>query len=187
MSSDPTLSPEQRRALEEARERARKILAAGKVAAFNGWTIGIFAALTLLFGIGNVVVMGLAVGLGVVAWNEFKGRAALRSLEPSAGRFLCNNQLGLMVLIVAYGLWSIWRVQAGPPDPEMVQLQDLVGVGSDLIGQLTVVLYLGVIAATVIFQGLNARYYLKRTAMTEAYLAETPAWVVDLQRAAALD
>jgi hypothetical protein len=187
LSSDPTLSPEQRRELEEAGGRARRILSADKVASFNGWTIGIFAAMTLLFGLGSVIVMGLAVGLGVVARNEFRGRAMLRRFEPSGGRFLGRNQLGLMALIVAYSLWSIWRAKAGPPDPEMEQLQDLVGVGSDLIQQLTVVLYLGVIAATAIFQGLNARYYFRRVAMTKAYLVETPAWVVDLQRSAALD
>jgi hypothetical protein len=187
LSSDPTLSPEQRRELESAKERARKILAAGKVAAFNGWTIGIFAALSLLFGLGSVVVMALSVGLGVVAWNEFRGRALLRRLDPAAGRLLGRNQLGLMALIVAYCLWSIWRAKLGPPDPEMEQLQDLVGVGSDLIQQLTVILYVSVIAATAIFQGVNARYYFRRVAMTEAYLRDTPTWVVDLQRSAALD
>ena len=187
MSSDPTLSPEQRRELEDARDRARKILVAGKVAAFNGWTIGIFAALSFLFGLGSPVVMVLALALGAVAWNEFRGRTLLRRLDPSAGLLLGRNQLGLMALIVAYCLWSIWRAKAGPPDPEMEQLQDLVGVGSDLIEQLTVILYVSVIAATAIFQGLNARYYFRRVGMTEAYLSETPPWVVDLQRSAALD
>lgn len=187
MSPDPTLSPEQRRELDDARERAKKILAAGKVAAFNGWTIAIFAGLSFLFGLGSPVVMALSVALGVVAWNEFRGRALVRHLEPAGGRLLGRNQLGLMALIVAYCLWSIWRATAGPPDPEMAQLQDLVGVGSDLIEQLTVILYVSVIAATAIFQGLNARYYFKRATMTEAYLDATPDWVVDMQRAAALD
>jgi hypothetical protein len=187
VSPDPTLSPEQRRELEDAGARARKILAAGKVASFNGWTIGILAALSFLFGLGSLVVMALSVALGVVAWNEFRGRALLRRLDPAGGRFLGRNQLGLMALIVAYCLWSVWRTKAGPPDPEMAQLQDLVGVGSDLIEQLTVILYVSVIAATAIFQGLNARYYFRRVGMTEAYLSETPPWVVDLQRSAALD
>jgi len=187
VSPDPTLSPEQRRELEDAGERARKILMAGRVASFNGWTIGIFAALSFLFGLGSPGVMLVSLALGAIAWNEFRGRALLRRLDPSAGRLLGRNQLGLMALIVAYCLWSIWRTKVGPPDPEMEQLQDLIGVGSDLIEQLTVVLYVSVIAATAIFQGLNARYYFRRVAMTEAYLSETPHWVVDLQRSAALD
>lgn len=187
MSVDPTLSPEQLRELRDAGARARRIVAAGRVASFNGWSIGIFAALTLLFGLGSVVVLGLGVGLGVVAWNEFRGRAMLRRFEPSAGRFLCRNQLGLMALIVAWSVWSVWRVTLGPPDPEMAQLQALLGVEPELIDQLAVLLYLGVIVATAVFQGLNARYYFGRVALTKAYLEETPAWVVQVQRSAALD
>ncbi len=187
MSADPTLSPEQRRELEEAKERARKILSAGKVASFNGWTIGIFAALSLLFGLGNPIVMALGAGMGVIAWNEFRGRGMLRRFEPAGARLLGRNQVALMALIVLYCVWSIWRTKTGPPDPEMAELQEVVGVGSDLIQQLTVVLYIGVIGATAIFQGLNARYYFRRSGMVEAWLKDTPGWVVDLLRSAALD
>jgi len=182
LSSDPTLSPEQRRTLEEARTRARKILSAGKVAAFNAWTIGGFAVLTILFGLRNPAVLALGIGMGVVARNEFRGRTMLRRFEAAGARLLGRNQLGLMGLIVAYCLWCIYRVQTQPPDPEMQQLQDLAGVGADLIRQLSLVLYGCVILATGLFQGLNARYYFKRMGMVETYLAETPPWVVDFQR-----
>jgi hypothetical protein len=187
LSSDPTLSPEQHRALEEARARARKILSAAKVAAFNGWTIGAFAVLTILFGLRNPAVLALGVGMGVVARNELRGRTMLRRFEAAGARLLGRNQLGLMGLVVAYCLWCIYRVQTAPPDPEMQQIQDLAGVGADLIRQLSLVLYACVIAATGLFQGLNARYYFRRVGMVETYLSETPTWVVDLQRSATLD
>jgi len=187
LSSDPTLSPEQHRTLDEARTRARKILSATKVAAFNAWTIGAFAVATILFGFGNPAVLALGAGMAVVARNEFRGRAMLRRFEPAGARLLGRNQLGFMGLIVAYCLWSMYRVQTAPPDPEMQQLQDLAGVGADLIRQLSLVLYGCAIAATGLFQGLNARYYFKRVGMVAAYLSETPAWVVDLQRSATLD
>jgi len=35
---------------------------------------------------------------------------------------------------------------------------------------------------TIIFQGLNARYYFARTVLMEDYLRETPAWIVELQK-----
>jgi hypothetical protein len=51
MDESPSLTPEQRAALEDARQRAKGILSAAKVAAFNGWTIGFFAVLTAVFGL----------------------------------------------------------------------------------------------------------------------------------------
>jgi hypothetical protein len=38
------------------------------------------------------------------------------------------------------------------------------------------------IALTIIFQGLNAVYYFTRAKLLRRYVAETPAWVVELQR-----
>jgi hypothetical protein len=43
-------------------------------------------------------------------------------------------------------------------------------------------IYGSLIAGTLIFQGLNALYYFTRAKLLRAYLAETPAWVVELQR-----
>jgi len=38
------------------------------------------------------------------------------------------------------------------------------------------------IVGTLIFQGLTSRYYFTRAPLLRAYLAETPAWVIELQR-----
>lgn len=187
MEGHPELSPEQRQALDDARERAAKAVSAARVATFNGWSIGTFAAISILFGLTSPVALILGVGMAVVARNEFKGRTGVRRLEPEAARGLGRNQVGFMALIIAYCLWSLWRANTAAPDPEMAQLEELTGVGSDLIRQLTTVVYLGVIGATVIFQGLNARYYFKRADVIQAYLDETPTWVVDLQRSAQID
>jgi len=35
---------------------------------------------------------------------------------------------------------------------------------------------------TVVFQGLNSLYYFTRGRVLRGYLAQTPAWVVDVQR-----
>ncbi|GMV06831.1 MAG: hypothetical protein AMXMBFR53_31060 [Gemmatimonadota bacterium] len=186
MQPDPHLSPEQVRALEEARGRASGILKASKVAAFNGWTVGIFAVLTLLFGLGSPVLLLLALGMGVVARNELRGRDLLRRFDPAGPLLLTKNQLGFMGLIVAYCAWSLFRTVANP-DPQWAVLEELAGLEASYVQDLVVSGYLAAILLTVLLVGLNARYYHRRKAMLDEYLAATPDWVVELQRAARVD
>lgn len=148
------------------------------MAAFNGWTIGTFGILTVSFGYRSPPVLVLGVGMLVVARNELRGGVRLRALDPTAPRLLGRNQMGLMGLIVVYSLWSLMRADSNP-DP---QLQSLVGLDPGFIRAAVTAVYVGVIVGTLIFQGLNARYYFKRGPMMDAYLAETPDWVVALQR-----
>jgi len=186
MDADPTLTPEQRAALEDARERAKGIVSAAKVAGFNGWTVGILAALTVLFGLTSPVLLALGVGMGVVAHNELRGRQFLRAFDPRGPRFLTRNQLGFMALVVAYCAWSLVRTYTHP-DPQWAQLQELAGLEAGFIRDFVVAAYGAAILLTVLFVGLNARYYARRISMLERYLAETPAWVVEMQRSARVD
>ncbi len=181
------LTAEQEQELADARERARSFMGAARAATFNVWSIGIFAALTLLFGVFSLTALILGLGLAAVTWTEYRGRRMLRSFDPEGPRLLGRNQIGLMVLIVAYALWSMYQTRTHP-DPELAQMDQILGGDtSGLIASLTTIVYIGVIAATGLFQGLMARYYFKRIPMVEAYVRETPAWVLDLQRAAHLD
>jgi hypothetical protein len=181
------LTDEQQQALADAKERARSFMGAARVASFNVWSIGIFAALTILFGIFSLTALVLGIGLAVVTWNEYRGRARLRSFDPEGPRLLGRNQLGLMALIVVYALWSMFQARAHP-DPELAQMDQILGGDtSGLVASLTTIVYIAVIAATGIFQGLMARYYFKRIPMVEDYVRDTESWVLDLQRAADLD
>lgn len=181
------LTPEQQQELHDARERAGSFLGAAKVAAFNGWTVGFFAVVSILFGFFSRTSFLVGVGLALVARNEFVGRSRLRSLDPSGLELLWRNQVGFTALIVAYCAWSIYRA-AVAPDPRMTELADLLGDGAgELIQSLTVILYSAVIVATVIFQGLNARYYFVRVAMIREYVRDTPQSVLDLQRSTVAD
>jgi hypothetical protein len=119
----------------------------------------------------------------------------LREAKERAGSFvgaakvasLNGWSVGFLALIVAYCLWSIF-VTVVRPDPQMAELTDLLGGGTgELVQSLTVVVYVVVIAATVVFQGLNARYYYVRTARIQNYVRDTPPWVLDLQRSAVID
>lgn len=175
------LSPEQREELTTATERAGKILGAGKVASFNGWTLGVIGAISLLFGLFSLTSFIAGACLLLVAWNEFRGRDMLRSFDPKGPDLLWKNQTGLMSAVIAYCAWSIYKAKAHP-SAEVAQLEELAGLPADFITDMTVTVYASAILLTLLFQGLNARYYFARVQMLADYLRETPDWIVDLQK-----
>lgn len=177
----PRLTPGQRAELAAANDHAEKILRAGRVATFNGWTIGTFGALSVLLGFGSLTALVVGACLLVVAWNELRGRNMLRRFEPAGARLLGRNQLGLMALIVAYCLWSIHGALYHPSE-SVRQLEDFLG-GPGTVTHMVAWGYAAVIVLSILVQGLNARYYFARVQQLESYLAGTPAWIIELQRA----
>ncbi len=187
------LSPDQQKQLALANQRAKKVLGAAKVAAFNGWSIGLFAAISLLFVIFGFLLFDsfsfttlvMGIGLAAVARNEFRGRDLLRSFSPHGPRLLGKNQLGLMGLLIAYCLWSIYGAITNP----ITEIEGLEALGEavgDLATDLTVAVYSVVIVVSGLAQGLNARYYFARTRLVEDYVRETPEWIVELQRSSSV-
>ncbi len=181
MTDGVPLSSEQRKELSEANERAAKVLGAAKVATFNGWTIGIFAAIGLLFGIFSVTALVMGVGMGLVARNEFRGRKLLRQFDPLGPRLLGRNQLGFMGLIIVYCLWSMYQIVSDPMTATK-GLEAITDSFGPLVTNLALAVYGTVIVLTALFQGLNARYYFVRIERVEDYLRETPGWIVEIQR-----
>ncbi|MEJ2677729.1 MAG: hypothetical protein P8174_01485 [Gemmatimonadota bacterium] len=177
----PRLTPAQRAELAAANERAEKILRACRVATFNGWTIGTFGALSVLLGLGSLTALVVGACLLVVAWNEFRGRDMLRRFQTAGARLLGRNQLGLMAVIIAYCLWSIHGTLHHPGE-SIRQLEEFLG-GPGSVTHLVAWGYAAVIVLSVLAQGLNARYYFARVEQLATYLAGTPAWIVELQRA----
>ena len=184
MTNGAPLTPQQREELAEANQRAKKLLGAAKVAAFNGWTIGVFAAVSLLFGIFSMTALVMGVGMAVVARNEFRGRMMLRRFDADGPGLLGRNQLGFMALIIVYCLWSMYQTLSNPIT-EIAGLEAIAGSVGDLVTNLTLAVYGGMIVLTAVFQGLNARYYFARVKRMEHYLDKTPEWIVDIQRSTA--
>ena len=174
------LSEEEKREFSRAVEQARGILKAERAAAFNGWTIGFFAAVTLLFSLSSPITALLGFGMAVVAWNEFRGQKMIRQWDAQGPRLLGRNQLGLMVLLIAYCLWSTVRTPTQLSG--LAELEEVLGPVEDLARTLAFFVYGSVIVVTAVFQGFMAKYYFARVGMMKTYLADTPAWVVDLQR-----
>ena len=70
LSLDNPLTAAHRRELAAARDRAKSIRKAARVAAFNGWTTALIAALSAPFAIVSAIGMALTVGMAFVAWND---------------------------------------------------------------------------------------------------------------------
>ena len=177
MSDAPVLSPEQRAALQEGAARLKLVLRPARIARVNGWTVGIFGVLSVLFGLvsgGGGIFVGLA--LVAVAWNEMRGVRLLKALDPEGAKILGWNQLILGVLIAAYCAFTIWHASMSP-DPSMKELEDLGGIPSDLIAQLTTFLYGAVAVIVAIVQVLLARYHFRAEERVRTFVSETPEWV----------
>ena len=194
--AEPTFGPlaaEHHHALAVANERSKKIRKAAGVAAFNGWMTGIFAVTSAPFAPFSVAGFLVTVGLGIVAYNEFQGRKRLLRFDESGPQLLGWNQVGFLAMIIVYCLWMIFAGLTGDgpfaaeiaAKPELAQVLDSVD-GLDHIYKLIILaVYGSVIVLSVIFQGWNAYYYFSRRKQLEDYVRETPAWVIDVQRATA--
>ena len=177
-----------------AKLRAKKVAKACRVAMTNGCILAIFSGCSLLmaligamFGEFDILGLGMGAGLALLAWNEFRGRAMLRRVELRGCRVLGWNQVALMAMVIGYAAWMLGKAVWGPnPYDEAIARESLLagplGSINDLYQMISMAIYGGLIAGTLIFQGLSSLYYFTRRKHVEAYLRETPEWVLDLQR-----
>ena len=173
--------------LKLAQEHGKKIRRAAGVARFNGWTTGIFAAITLLGGVFSLTSLLLGVALAVVAHNEFNGAKLLRRLDQRAPRRLGYNQLGLCGVVIVYSLWSIYSMLTGPSPYESAlaaggQAAQMLGSIEQLHTTLIFGVYGSLIFVSLVVQGGNAWYYFTRARQIQAYSTQTPQWIIDLQQ-----
>ncbi len=187
---DEPLSLDERRALTAASAGVKKIQSAAKVASFNGWSFGVAAVVSAPFSLGSMVGLLLSLGLAVVSFNEFRGRRRLLQFDPSAASMLGWNQLFLLAMIVGYCIWMLYTGLASGSSfasqlEAQPELQQALGSLDDVEGlykEVVVALYGSVIVASILFQGLNALYYFTRRRHLEAYVGQTPEWLLEVQR-----
>jgi len=189
--ADPPLTESRLRALAAATERGEPIRRAGRVATFNAWATATIAALSAPFAAFSLAGLLVFAALAAIAWNEFRGRRRLLSFDPAGASILGWNQLGLLGMITVYCLWALYSNLWGSgsieaelqANPQLGAAIGLVQGFDEVYRSIVVVLYGSVIALSAIFQGGNALYYFSRRKYVEAYVRETPAWVIDLRRA----
>ncbi len=182
----PMLSPEQLQQLAAVRPMARRVQRVASVAAFDGWTVAIFAALSLMCGMTSPKAMFMAAGMGVIAAIEIYGAGKLKRLEADAARRLGFNQLGFALLLIIYALWSLYGELHGggaisslsSADPSVA---DMLKPYQGLAQGIAVAVYGSLIAVALAAQGGLAVYYFSRVKDIQAYRAQTPAWIVQMQ------
>jgi hypothetical protein len=188
LSAANPFSAAHRRELASARDRAKGIRKAARVASFNGWTTALIAACSAPFALSDITTFAITIALSFVAFNEFRGRRRLLNFDPSAATLLGWNQLGLLAVIIVYSLWSL-HTNTSDASAVSAQLQsygDLdsalgaAGTFEGLYKTITYGVYGGVIVLSVIFQGGNALYYFSRRRHIEDFNAETPEWARDV-------
>jgi hypothetical protein len=184
--NSPQLTPEHFRELEAARRALRKIRRAVSAAKFEGYTIAIFGGLTVLFGITSVtdVILGLILlAIGVI---EIIGAAQLKRLAPRGIRTLTFNQLTFATLILFYALWNLHTEMAHPvggvTDAEAQALGQIDPSVLSITHEMMLLVYSSFILAAI-FEAAMAAYFHSRGPLLQQYLAETPEWIISMQKA----
>lgn len=187
------LSDSQHEQVATANKQAKKIRRAASVAGFNGWATGFFAVCSLPFAFFSLTGFLVTAGLGLVAYNEFRGRKRLLAFDQESPAFLGWNQVGFLLLIILYSCWMLYSGLAGESsfalemqnNPELGMVFESSEQFDQAYRLLVVAIYGTVILVSTIFQGWNAIYYFTRRKLVAAYVRETPNWVLDLQKLSA--
>jgi len=182
------LSAEQLQQIQVAKSAIKKIRRAVTVAGTDGWSLAIFAVLSLLFAYDSFTGILLALGLGTTAFFELRGAAQLRRLELPAIRTLAINQIALGGLICLYGLGCIYSEMTGPgvyqslvaADPDATSS---LGQFEGTAHQIALLFYVMVIVFGIAGPGAMALYYRSREKYLQAYLSQTPQWILAMQQA----
>jgi len=183
------LSPQHIWQINEARKSSRKIRRAINVARFDGWTLAIAAGLTVVFSIGDISGMAIGLILGLIAGVELYSANRLRVLQPESARVLGFNQIALALLLIIYSTWRIYSELSGKGemaeignDPMVAQTLKDSGI-TQLVTMTVIAIYSGLIAIAICAQGGLAIYYFTRVKHIRKHLAQTPQWIIEMQKA----
>lgn len=186
-ASAAPLSADHHAQLAQAQQRRKKINRAQIVAAFNAWCFSIFAGFSLLFAIFSFTSLIAAVVLAGLAYNEFRGRRQLKQLDPRGPQTLGTNQLLCCAAIALYCGYQIVSTFTGPgpyeqamqETPELVSTLEPI---QELLYTAKIAAYALILIVGVAAQGATACYYFTRKKHLNAYVEQTPRWVIDLER-----
>jgi len=193
------ISDAQRIEIARGAEREKAFAFARKLARFNGYGVGVFAAISLLSAVLDPSSLLLAVPLGIIAFVELNGGQRVARYERSGLVQLAYNQVALVALVAVYALVQIFSAldSASPLGEIMAQSgvasEDLgiadvsaeLGDFDEIYRSAVTAFYVVVIVVTALAQGGCALYYYSRLKHLDRFLADTPRWVIDHLRASA--
>jgi hypothetical protein len=182
------LTPEQLNDLATARRLHRALRRACAVASGDGWTTAIFGGLTAVASLGSWPTLLLGLGMVVLGWRQLRLAGRMKQLDPEAPSRLAATTLMTASLLSAYAVFSLVRGLRDPRgffgevgnDP---MVSDLLSSFDGLM-QLVIVALYGMMLVIAVIGGLaTAWYYKSRRKHLLGYVHNTPAWIIQLQRA----
>ena len=196
----PPLDPAQSQAISSARKAQRGFAFAIKLAKFNGVSLLLAAALSVMLALFDPGLLLSAAALAACGWLELHAGKRLARYEPRALRWLAGNQLLLMAAVVIYAGVQLRATLSGQSSlsaelarhPELATLlasiddpavQDILASMDDMYRYGKLLVYAIVIGVTLVVQGSAALYYLSRRKHLREFVTGTPGWVREhLQR-----
>lgn len=185
----PQLAPEHLAQLQLAGRAMRKVRRAVFTASVDGWSVGVFGAITAIAGLMDPPSLALGLVMVGVAIVELRTAARLRRLDVAAPRILAWNQVALGTALFVYASIRLIAVARGghsefaamiQQDPQM---GDMLNGVEDLTREVLMLVYACVMAVAIFGQGSMAIYYATRARHVRAYVDQTPPWILDMQRA----
>jgi hypothetical protein len=181
------LTPAHLAELQLADQRSKKIRRAAFVATSDACISACFTGITFLSAVLSPSSLLLAIPMGIITFNAFRGAKRLRALDLSAPRFLALNQLALAATLTTYALISIYLASRGSSDFSAAvnsepMLGPMLGNLQHLYWIISLAVYGGLILGTLLAQGLAALYYASRKKHLEAYINATPPWILELKK-----
>jgi hypothetical protein len=183
------LTNDQMHQLAAARDACLPVSRAVRVASMSGWTMVVFAGLTLIAGLSMVSAIWMGLAMTITAMVELRACRRLRRLDPSATSTLAYNQLVLAFLIVLYALWKVDGVISAAPAVAKVSI-NIDGPASRFLQGNPIFLrdaqlfgYVAMAGIALLTQGTTAWYYFSRNKWLKQYVSSTPEWILQIQRA----
>ena len=187
-TSAPQLSAEHLAQLQSSGVALRKIRRATAVANFDAWTVGVFGAITLVFGLNDFSSIILGGGMIVVAIVELRSAAKFKALDVAAASILIKNQIALGGLLILYAVWHLLTLSHGGNDLSQLagsdpEVQQMLAPYEGITNLIMAGVYGLLIAIAIFGQGGMMLYYRMRAKQLKSYLAQTPPWIIDMQKA----
>ena len=175
--------------LAAARSACRRVRRAVGVAALSGWTMALFAGLTLIIGLSTISATWMGLAMTITAFVELRARERLRRLDHTAARTLGLNQAVLGFLIVMYAAWNIDAIILASPQPLAFHFTagdttfHFAPNNAVFLREFTLLLYCAMAVVAILTQGTTAWYYFSRDKWIREYVSRTPGWILQIQRA----
>jgi hypothetical protein len=184
MSLPPPVDIQQQ--LTAANTAWKKLRRLAAYASFDGWTLTLLGALTMICG-GYGSPLGLLISFVLLGGGLFELDSVKRlgRLNPKAIVRLACNQLGLAVGLTIYAVVNLIQARHGGGVAGQLQ-QSIAEAQLADAGQISSraveIFYSGLIGITIVVQGGTALFYLTRQNHLQRYLRETPDWIQQMQR-----